>query len=188
MSSPATGNAFVTVPNLLSLLRAGLAIPFTAVMLSSLETARLWGVAIMALAMLTDKLDGVLARKYHTSTEWGRILDPLADKIGVAAVGLVLLYLGDIPLWFVVALVGRDAMILAGGVLVKRRTGVVLPSNKAGKWAVGVVAATLLLALVGIHGPVLDGGLVVSTSMLALSLWLYVKRFLETMRRPNGTA
>ena len=138
---------FLTASNLLSLSRAILVIPFALVMLVPAEPQRIWGGVLLFAAMLTDKFDGVLARKLHQETEWGRILDPLADKVGVASVAIVLLLLGDIPLWFVVALLVRDAAIFAGGLYIRARTGVVLPSNQAGKWAVGIVGVTLMVAL-----------------------------------------
>ncbi len=105
---------FLTSSNLLSILRALLVIPFVAVMVSELPSARIWGCVIILLAALTDKLDGMLARRFNEITEWGKILDPLADKIGVAAVALVLLWLGEIPLWFLLVLIIRDRFDLRG--------------------------------------------------------------------------
>jgi phosphatidylglycerophosphate synthase len=65
---------FFTVSNLLSISRALLAIPFALVMLSDSPNATMWGIIILAAAAFTDKFDGVLARKYHEVTEWGKIL------------------------------------------------------------------------------------------------------------------
>ncbi|MEO8168902.1 MAG: CDP-alcohol phosphatidyltransferase family protein, partial [bacterium] len=117
-------NPFFTISNLLSISRAVLAIPFAVVMLSDSPNATLWGIAILAVAALTDKLDGMFARKYNQVTDWGKILDPLADKIGMGIVAIVLVKLGLIPFWFVALLVGRDLLILAGGMYVKRSRGV----------------------------------------------------------------
>ena len=138
----------LTIPNLLSILRMLLPIPFMLVMTSSMPDARIWGVVIIMLGVLTDKLDGDLARWLHCETEWGRILDPLADKVAVAAVALVLLWLGLVPAWFVVLLLARDLLILAGGLYIRKTHGLVLPSNWAGKWAVGVIGFTLLFTLI----------------------------------------
>jgi len=181
--SPQSVTKFFTISNLLSISRALLAFPFTIVMLSSVPSARTWGAAIMCLAALTDKLDGVLARKYGQITEWGKILDPLADKIGVAAVALVLVYLNDIPLWFVVGLGARDVLILVGGIQLKSRRGIVLPSNEVGKWAVGVVSLALFTALIGIQSVILDVLIWASVVMLGLSLYLYVRRFVDVIRQ-----
>jgi len=177
----------LTVPNLLSAVRLLLAIPFAAVTLSDLPGARLWGAAILLLGALTDKLDGVLARRLSQESEWGRILDPLADKVGVAVMGLVLLSLGDIPLWFLAFILLRDLLILAGGLLLKARRGVVLPSNTAGKWAVTVVSITMLAALVGVPPRIVNGFVGASTAILAVSAWLYMQRYLEVIRQPEHT-
>jgi CDP-diacylglycerol--glycerol-3-phosphate 3-phosphatidyltransferase len=135
------------------------------------------------LGALTDKLDGMVARARHEETEWGRVLDPLADKIGVAAIVLVLLALGDLPLWFVVAILARDLLILAGGLVVKARKGVVLPSNMVGKWSVGAISAILALRVPGFTGAGIDIAftvlLIVTSAMLLWSLALYTRRFVE---------
>ena len=175
---------FLTLSNLLSISRAVLIVPFAAVALSEIPGARLWACLIMAVAALTDRLDGLLARKLHEVTDWGKILDPLADKVGVAAVALVLLVLRAIPLWFVIALVGRDLVILSGGIFLKARKGILMQSNEAGKWTVGVVALTLAVALSGVAPPVLPFLIAGCAAMLLLSLILYGVRFAGALRRP----
>ena len=177
---PAT-ERFLTISNLLSISRAILAIPFALVMLSESPSSRMWGAAIMLLAALTDKYDGVLARKYNQITEWGRILDPLADKIAVGSVVLVLLSLHVLPPWFVVAVLGRDIVIFIGGMYVKAKRGVVLPSNETGKWAVGIISLTLFLIV--LDGPSVgsDSLMYFSLGLLAVSFALYVKRFIDVL-------
>jgi cardiolipin synthase len=181
-ASEATVDRFFTVSNILSISRALLVIPFVMVMLSDIPSSRFWGAAIMALAALTDKLDGVFARKLGEVTEWGKILDPLADKVGLAAAVLVLLYLGDVPLWFVGVVLARDILIFAGGMYVKSSKRVVLPSNETGKWAVGIITLTLFLLLIGLKSIVTDILLAVSTLMLAVSFALYLLRFVRVLK------
>jgi CDP-diacylglycerol--glycerol-3-phosphate 3-phosphatidyltransferase len=181
-----------TPSNLLSIARALLVLPFALVMLLPAEPLRVWGALMILAAMVTDKLDGVLARKFHQETEWGRILDPLADKIGVAAVAVVLLILHDIPLWFVIALVARDMLIFAGGLVVKIRKGVVLPSNAVGKWTVGVIGGTLMLRMLGVAASVTDWLLAGSMVMLLVSFAMYSARYAKFMTSsgepaPHGT-
>ena len=84
---------------------------------------RSWAVGILLVGALTDKLDGDVARWRNEVTEWGRIFDPLADKICVAVMSLVLLKLGDMPLWFVAALRGGTSCILTGGMFLKSPGG-----------------------------------------------------------------
>jgi len=177
---------FLTLSNLLSIFRILLAIPFAALMLSSIPSANIWGCVVLGVGALTDKLDGYVARRYHQETEWGRILDPLADKIGVAVAGLVLLSLGRLPVWFVATILLRDLLIFGGGLVVRARTGRVLPSNLVGKWAVGVISVTLFLAVLEV-APMLQNVLMGATLiMLAVSLALYVRRFVEVFRSEAG--
>jgi len=133
----------------------------------------------LGLAVLTDKLDGDLARWLHCESEWGRILDPLADKIGVAAMGIALVVKGWIPLWFVVVLLLRDLLILVGGIILRSKTGQVVPSNMAGKWAVGVIAGTMVWAYIDSASPFVPYCIGLSLVMVAVSTIGYAKRFME---------
>jgi CDP-diacylglycerol--glycerol-3-phosphate 3-phosphatidyltransferase len=170
----------LTLPNLLSFLRILLVVPFVAVLLSGVPGARLWAVLILAVAALTDRLDGALARRWHQESEWGRILDPLADKIGITAAVVTLWAIGNLPGWFILVLVLRDSLIFAGGIILKVRRGIVLPSITAGKWAVGVFSVTVLGALLQWGSPVMETLLSASVVMALLSFSLYVQRFLLT--------
>jgi CDP-diacylglycerol--glycerol-3-phosphate 3-phosphatidyltransferase len=172
---------FLNVSNLLSISRILLIAPFLLITLSEIPNARLWGCLILAIGMLTDNLDGRLARKLHQETELGRILDPLADKLAVAALAITLLLLGAVPLWFAVALFTRDALILAGGIYLKAKRGIVVPSNTVGKWAVNAIVYTCGLALVGAPSLLVDIGIWTTVLMLVASLALYIKRFVEIL-------
>ncbi len=174
---------FFTPPNILSLSRLVLAIPFALVMLSSLPSARIWGAIILLVGGLTDRYDGILARRYGQETQWGRILDPLADKVGVATMALVLLALGDIPLWFVIALLARDVLILAGGMVIKERSGVVLPSHISGKFAVGIVSLTFFIIVLGGPSPLATILIWICVALLVWSFAVYAARFFGEMRK-----
>lgn len=178
----ARSETLFTIPNALSIVRALLTIPFVAVMLSDVPHARWWGVALLTVAALTDKLDGVLARRYHVVTEWGKILDPVADKIGMAVLAIVLVSLDMIPAWFLAAIIGRDVLILAGGLYVKRTRKIVVPSNVLGKWTVGVLAVAMGLALIGVTGRTLDIALAASVAMLVASLTSYTRTFVHLLK------
>lgn len=178
----ASPNRFLTVSNLLSISRGLLSIPFAIIMLSHSPESRLWGAAIMVVAALTDKFDGVLARKYNQITEWGRILDPLADKVAVSVVAIVLLILGNIPVWFVVSLLLRDLLIFSGGMHIKSKRGIVLQSNEAGKWTVGIVALTLFLMVLNAQSILIDVSLWASVILLIVSFALYIRLFMEVMK------
>ena len=175
-------NRFFTISNLLSISRGLLSIPFALVMLSRAPESRLWGGVFMVAAALTDKFDGVLARKYNQITEWGKILDPLADKIAVAVVAVVLLLLGNIPVWFLAILLLRDILIFSGGLYVRRKKALVLQSNEVGKWTVGIVALALFLMVLNAQSILIEIFIWASVILLTLSFGLYLKRFVEVMK------
>jgi len=176
------GRRFLTVSNLLSIFRGLLVVPFSMVMLSGIASGRHWGAAIMVVAALTDNMDGWFARRLHQTSEWGKILDPLADKIAVGSVAVILLLLDSIPPWFVILLLMRDILILTGGIFVRARYGAVLPAIGIGKWTVGIVAATLFMMVLGIQSLLADC-LIAASSILALvSFGFYAQRFLEVVR------
>ena len=102
------------LPNVLSILRMLLVVP-TSLFLWHGEIALALG--LMAVAGISDGVDGALARHYNWQTHLGSILDPLADKILVAATFIVFTFQGYIPLWLAVLTIGRDLIILFGGTL-----------------------------------------------------------------------
>ena len=173
---------FLTVPNLLSLSRVVLLIPFIAVLYSSIPHREVWGLGLLFLAALSDRYDGILARRMRLESEWGRIVDPLADKIGAGVVALVLVLRGYIPVWFLAVIVARDLLIVAGGIHIKRTTGEVLPSNTAGKWAMGVVFLALCGGLMEVPAPLMEILLAASVIMLGVSLVHYLRRFIQVIR------
>lgn len=136
---------FFTLPNLLSLSRL-VALP---VFLWALSTPGGTGLAagLLVYAIVSDLADGFLARKLGWQSEWGRILDPLADKI-VSGVCLLFCYFErGLPLWFLVLAVGRDLAILALAPWWQSRHGRVPESLLWGRVAALSVALLLLVYL-----------------------------------------
>lgn len=78
---------------------------------------------LFVLASISDALDGYIARQYQLVTPLGSLLDPLADKLLITATVLSLAYLQRLPLWLVLIIVGRDAVILIGAVGFRLFTG-----------------------------------------------------------------
>ena len=99
------------VPNALSVFRVLLVPPaMAALVLGRYRTALL----MLLTAGITDGLDGYLARRFDWTSRLGSILDPIADKLLVVCSYLVLGWLGHIPLWLVILVVGRDVVIVTG--------------------------------------------------------------------------
>lgn len=150
--------------------------------------------AIFIAAVITDLLDGIIARRTDSVTELGKIVDPLADKIFIGLVVITMAFYDLIPIWFIVIILVRDLVILAGGVWAKKKLGVVLPSNYPGKIAVITIALTLFLIIIraGISGDtsVLQQIIVIlewlSVALMALSLWVYGRRLAGLLAVARG--
>jgi cardiolipin synthase len=167
-----------TLSNGLSLLRMLLVVPVAILLLSGSPGARPWAAVLIAVGALTDYLDGMSARKRNEVTPFGKIIDPVADKIGIGAVALVLTVQGTLPAWFTLAVVGRDLAIMGtASVLAKGGAGVP-QSNPLGKWTAAVLAMTVFAGVLdprdstGVLGP----AIVVGALMIALSSASYAGR------------
>ncbi len=99
------------LPNLISIIRILLVIP---VVLSLLDGAYLNALVLFLIAGLSDGLDGYLARRYQWFTRLGGFLDPLGDKLLMVCSYLALGWIGALPGWLVIAVIVRDAVIVAG--------------------------------------------------------------------------
>lgn len=128
-------------PNLLSLLRLAL-VPVALALLASGN--RVGGVAVLAAMAVTDGLDGYVARATGRVTELGKVLDPLADKVAVDSVLLLLAARGEFPWWAAGLVVGRDLVIAGTALAIARRLGGVPPSNAVGKATFVVLAAAAI--------------------------------------------
>ena len=127
-----------TKSNYLSLFRLFLAIPLwiLADKIPQDETYKYVILGIMILGIITDVLDGWLARKFDEITEIGKIIDPLADKVAIGTIILKLYLIGEIPEFYFWVIIFRDLIIFVGGILVSKFIGKVLPSNLLGKLTV----------------------------------------------------
>jgi CDP-diacylglycerol--glycerol-3-phosphate 3-phosphatidyltransferase len=135
---------FFKVPNLITLGRLLFLIP-AAYFLSQPGPANRWlSLFWLGLAVGSDYFDGYFARKLNQITPLGLILDPLSDKIMAATLVLLLIPYRAFPVWLAAAIVGRDLLIAAGGLLIRRRLGHALPSNLAGKYCFAAVAFLLV--------------------------------------------
>lgn len=174
---------FWTMANVLSMVRLVLILPITYLVL--INGPILWVLGLAGLAVMTDWFDGRVARWSHTVSEWGKVLDPLADKLMAGSVALALVLRGSLPGWFFGVVVARDVLIVLGGIVQTRRTGRVMPSLRPGKWAVGFLALTILAALLQADPPVMMVLLAITTALLVYSFLRYALRFWHHLRT-NG--
>jgi CDP-diacylglycerol--glycerol-3-phosphate 3-phosphatidyltransferase len=139
---------YLTISNLLSASRIFLVIPMGYCLVLDFPYHRLWATGIIVIAVVTDLLDGFLARKLHQVTDLGKVLDPLADKIGIGIYAVLIAWTGDVPVWFVVFVILRDFFIFSGGICIHRAKKIIPQSNWPGKIAVTLVAFVLFLGTI----------------------------------------
>lgn len=156
----------MNIPNSLTLIRIFL-VPFlVVVLLTRMENFELWGVAILLGAALTDWLDGYVARRRRQVTGVGVVLDPIADKLLIAAAFITLVELQLAPAWMVVIIVGREVLVV-GLRAIAAAQGFSVPVSDLGKikMVLQVCAAALLI---------LSSRYEILAAMGTVALWLVV--------------
>lgn len=140
----------MNLPNKLTILRV-IMIPFfvAALMVQGgmNQTYRYLAVVIFIAASLTDLLDGKIARKYNLVTNFGKFMDPLADKLLVCSALICFIELGQLPAWMVIIIISRE-FIISGFRLVASDGGLVIAASYWGKFkTASQMTAVVLLIL-----------------------------------------
>lgn len=170
---------FWTLPNVLSMMRLVIIVPATWLILQ--DGPLFWIMILMLLAIATDYFDGRVARWSNQVSEWGKVLDPMADKIGGGLVVMALTLRGSLPLWFLAVIAARDLVILGGGAILRAKTGQIVASMWSGKVAVTAVAITALAALLVADPPILQFCIWTSVALLVWSFLRYMVRFFSIL-------
>lgn len=137
----------MNLPNKLTIFRVLLIIPFVLLLLGGfwqwgwftvlfggiLEYVDYIALAVFIIASLTDLLDGKIARKYNLVTNFGKFMDPLADKLLVSAAMICLVEMGRIPAWVVIIIISRE-FIISGFRLIASDNNVVIAASYWGKF------------------------------------------------------
>ena len=137
----------MNLPNKLTVFRVILIVPFVVLLLGGFQqwswfTTLFSGilpytdyiaVGIFIVASLTDLLDGKIARKYNLVTNFGKFMDPLADKLLVCSALICLIELGQLPAWMVIIIVSRE-FIISGFRLIAAEQGIVIAASYWGKF------------------------------------------------------
>ncbi len=151
----------MNLPNKLTIFRVILIVPFVLLLLGShqqwgwfmalfggiLEYVDYIAVAIFIIASLTDMLDGKIARKYNLVTNFGKFMDPLADKLLVCSALICLVEMGRLPAWMVIVIISRE-FIISGFRLVASDNGVVIAASYWGKFKTTFQMIAVILLIV----------------------------------------
>jgi len=135
------------LPNALTIARL-LLIPIFVVLMLDAEGGHSWAAGVVfGIAGITDQIDGFLARRWHVESDFGRIFDPLADRLMIDA-AVILLYVADhMPLAGLIVIVGRDVALMAGYKAIAPQ-GYELKVNILGKAATWLLYAGIFFLLV----------------------------------------
>ena len=140
----------MNTPNKLTVARM-IMVPFLVVFLLTGwggEANRYISLILFVAASITDWFDGYLARKNHLVTNFGKFMDPLADKLLVCSAMICMIELGRLPAWFVIIIIGRE-FIISGFRLIAAENGIVIAANYWGKFK--TVSQMIMIILLILH-------------------------------------
>ena len=161
----------MNLPNKLTILRV-LMIPFFVLFMlwDVTGAADKWiAVALFIVASLTDFLDGYIARKYNLVSNFGKFMDPLADKLLVSAAMICLVEMGRLPAWVVILIISRE-FIISGFRRIASDTGFVIAASYWGKFKTVFQMAMIIVLICNLGGAF---G-IVETALIWISLILTV--------------
>jgi CDP-diacylglycerol---glycerol-3-phosphate 3-phosphatidyltransferase len=137
----------MNLPNRLTILRLVLTLPFVAALSFQFPGAKLLALVLFIASSVTDYADGYIARKFKLITDFGKLMDPLVDKIMTISAFICLVSLGSIPAWAVIVIVSREFLI-TGLRLMAAVRGKVLPAERLGKLKTVCQIVTILYCLI----------------------------------------
>ncbi len=141
----------VNVPNVLTLVRILLVPVLVVALLKKTSGGDLLAAIVFATASLTDAIDGYLARSRNWVTTFGKLMDPVADKLLIVAALVALVSLGRLEAWVAMVIIAREFAVTALRVAVGTQQGVVIPASPWGKLKTAVQVA-MVISLIAVHG------------------------------------
>ena len=142
----------MNLPNKLTLLRVVLIPVFVVLLLlegGQNDTLRIAALIVFCFASFTDFLDGQIARRNNLVTNFGKFMDPLADKLLVCSALICMIELGQLPSWYVITVIARE-FIISGFRLVAADNGIVIAASWWGKFKTTFQMLTVILLILNI--------------------------------------
>jgi CDP-diacylglycerol--glycerol-3-phosphate 3-phosphatidyltransferase len=159
--------------NIITLIRIAIVPVFMVIYLIEIPYHEIIAFTLFLLASLTDKLDGYIARKYNQISDFGKFIDPLADKILITAALVMLSEAGIIPSWVVVLIITRE-FVVTGLRTVAMSAGRVIAASSWGKAKMVVQVITVSFLLTPLRsmtlGPIAIGGVLIGI-MTLVTIW-----------------
>lgn len=158
----------MNIPNALTILRM-LMIPLMVYVFNNFGAQ--WAMCVYALASFTDILDGYIARKYNQITDFGKLMDPLADKLMVISMLIMLSINAYIPTWVLIVIICKELAMVAGAALLLGGKKVVVMANKLGKSATfAFFISIVLVCMRDVWMPLWQAGTVIMYVAVTLSI------------------
>lgn len=169
----------MNIPNQLTTLRVLLIPAFMFFFSSDMASGHLIATIIFIAASLTDFLDGYLARKWNLVSNFGKIMDPFADKLLVLTALIYLAIEGTIPGWIVIIIIGRELLVTSLRALAADN-GVILAARNLGKYKTATQMFSIIFLTLGIHliGMIL---LYIAVALTIISLVDYLMQLRKTI-------
>ena len=178
-----------TIPNVLTMIRLLLVPVFVLVYFRTSAEPKYAALAIFAAASLTDMLDGYLARKLNQITDFGKLFDPLADKLMVLSALVCQAVTGVFPWAAVIVVACKELVMVLGGLFMLSRD-VVVYSNIVGKAAQVCFILSLILSF--FHVPLAEWGtrldlilLWITVGLAVLAMVVYAAEYLRSLKKPR---
>lgn len=172
----------MNLPNKLTIFRCILIVPFVFLLLNGYDFA---AVIVFVVASLTDLLDGKIARKYNLVTNFGKFMDPLADKLLVCSALICLVEMKRLPAWIVCIIIARE-FIISGFRLIASDNGVVIAASYWGKFKTTFQMLMVIVLMLNIQNNVmiLTGQILiwVSLALTVISLIDYIAKNLDVLK------
>jgi CDP-diacylglycerol--glycerol-3-phosphate 3-phosphatidyltransferase len=141
----------LNVPNVLTVIRILLVPVLVAALLEKTGGGDLLAAIVFAIASLTDAIDGYLARSRNWVTTFGKLMDPIADKLLIVAALIALVSLGRLEAWVATVIISREMAVTVLRVAAGAGQGVVISASQLGKIKTALQVA-MVIALIAVHG------------------------------------
>lgn len=165
--SPEALNRVLTVPNVISFLRI-CSIPYLAVLIAQ---HKMWpALIVLAIAALSDCIDGYVARTFNQVSKLGQILDPIADRLLIVCSTLALVFAKIIPWWALALVVLRDAIMAILIVILAQYDYGPLPVNFMGKTGTALLMVTIVLFMI-VFAIATEPMLILYAAAIACAIW-----------------
>ena len=140
-----TKNTMLNLPNMITVFRIVLVpVLFLMLFFSPGKLQSFFAGLVFSVASISDCVDGYLARRMNLVTDFGKFLDPLADKLLVGVALIMMIPLGRVPLWIVVIILGREVMVTLLRVISLKKGNTVIEASMTGKYKTGFQIAAII--------------------------------------------